>query len=103
MATPLDSLGIVHETDVLILGAGSLRVRRGPFPPAATASACFWPIRANWKAAAPSAAATTISWRCWNTDAPGDTTETDRRLLLYADQRLFPQPGPAVGRRPCPR
>ena len=23
MATPLDSLGIVHETDVLILGAGA--------------------------------------------------------------------------------
>ena len=63
MATPLDSLGIVHETDVLILGAGASGCGA-----ALSASRhglrVLLPTRANWKAAAPSVAATTISWRC---------------------------------------
>ena len=38
-----------------------------------------------------------------NTDAPRRHDGNHRRLLLYADQRLFPQPGPAVGRGHAPR
>ena len=75
MATPLDSLGIVHETDVLILGAG--------------ASGCGAALSASRHGLRVLLADKGILESCGslgggndhfmavlNTDAPGDTTET---------------------------